>query len=107
MTDRRRINAGYVIVCAVPVGNTEFVLGVHQTVPEQFVTWECKDGTDYIWGHYTDSMLKATKDLCGRIMDEIGYLEQREKNIAERNQPGREKTEVWKAEGKQKREIER
>lgn len=74
MTDKRRINSGYVITASVPAGNKEFVLGVNQTAPEQYVTWECKDG-DYIWGHYTDSPLKALKDLCGRILEEVEYLE--------------------------------
>lgn len=83
--DNKRINAGYVITSAVSVGNTEFVLGVHSKAPEQFVTWECQHGTDYIWGHYTDNLLSATKDLCARVMSEIEYLEQREQGIAIRN----------------------
>ncbi len=87
MADRRRINSGYVITASVPVGNKEFVLGVHKTAPEQYVTWECKDG-DYIWGHYTDSPLKALKDLCGRIMEEVEYLEMKEQEAAERNPEG-------------------
>ena len=35
-----------------------------------------KDGL--LLGHYTDSLLKATKDLCERALEEISYLEQRE-----------------------------
>ena len=92
MTDKRRINSGYVITASVQAGNKEFVLGVNQTAPEQYVTWECKDG-DYIWGHYTDSPLKALKDLCGRILEEVEYLEMKEQEAAGRkpegNQPGR------------------
>lgn len=80
----RRVNAGYTIICAVPVGSKEVVLGRHEKAPDQFVTWDCIDGTDYIWGHYTDSLLKATKDLCGRVMDEVAYLEQMEKMNAEK-----------------------
>ncbi len=83
--DNKRVNAGYVITSAVSVGNMEFVLGVHSKAPKQFVTWECQHGTDYIWGHYTDSLLKAVKDLCGRVMAEIEYLEQKEQGIVIRN----------------------
>lgn len=82
--DDRRVNAGYTIICAVPVGSKEVVLGRHETAPDQFVTWDCIDGTDYIWGHYTDSLLKATKDLCEHVMDGVSCLEQREKKDYER-----------------------
>lgn len=73
-----RINEGYKIINAIPIGNTEFVLGANMKNPDMFVTWECKDKTDYFWGHYYDSVLSATKDLCQRVMDEALYLEQRE-----------------------------
>lgn len=83
-----RVNAGYTIVCAVPVGSKEVVLGRHETAPDQFVTWDCIDGAEYMWGHYTDSLLKATKDLCERVLDEVAYLERREKGFAERQDKG-------------------
>lgn len=73
-----RVNAGFVIANAIPVGDKEFVLGVNMKNAQSFVTWECKDKADYYWGHYMDSLLKATKDLCERVMGEIEYLEQRE-----------------------------
>ena len=74
----KRVNQGYEIVQSIEVGTSEFVLGVSQYHPEQFVTWKCRGKTDYYWGHYTDSLLKATKDLCERALEEIAYLEQRE-----------------------------
>ncbi len=80
-----RTNAGFVITNAIPVGNKEFVLGVNIKNPKSFVTWECKGGTDYFWGHYTDSLLKATRDLCQRVMGEVEYLEQAEKERKEEN----------------------
>ncbi len=83
--DSFRINAGYVITASIPVGTAEFVMGVHQTAPDKFVTWECRNRRDYFFGHYTDSLLKATKDLCQRAMDEVLYLEQREAEITQRN----------------------
>ncbi len=83
--DNFRTNAGFVITLSIPVGNAEFVLGVNMKNPKSFVTWECKNKTDYFWGHYTDSLLKATKDLCQRAIDEVLYLEQREAKAASRN----------------------
>ena len=50
-----KINKGYIITDSVHVGDTEFVLGVSMHEPIQFVTWECKDGKEYNWGHYTDN----------------------------------------------------
>lgn len=70
-----RTNAGFVITNAIPVGNKEIVLGVNMKNAQSFVTWECKEGTDYYWGHYTDNLLKATRDLCQRVMGEVDYLE--------------------------------
>ena len=70
----KRVNQGYEIVQSIEVGTSEFVLGVSQYHPEQFVTWKCSGKTDYYWGHYTDSLLKATKDLCERALEEIAYL---------------------------------
>lgn len=81
----KRINAGFEIINSIPVGNAEFVLGVNMKNPNSFVTWECKNKTDYFWGHYTDSLLKATKDMCQRAMDEVQYLEQREAGAVRRN----------------------
>lgn len=72
-----RENAGYVITDSCHVGESEFVLGVHLTAPQQFVTWKCKDRTDYYWGHYFSSLFDAQKDLVARAHEEVQYLEQR------------------------------
>ena len=74
----KRVNQGYEIIQSMEVGTAEFVLGVSQHNPNQFVTWKCSDKTDYYWGHYTDTLLKATKDLCERTLEENHYLEQKE-----------------------------
>lgn len=42
-----RENAGYIITDSCHVGDSEFVLGVHLTAPQQFVTWKCSNRTDY------------------------------------------------------------
>ena len=46
----KRVNQGYEIVQSIEVGTSEFVLGVNQYHPEQFVTWKCSGKTDYYWG---------------------------------------------------------
>lgn len=71
-----RTNAGFVITNSISVGNAEFALGVNMKNPDSFVTWKYRGGTDYYWGHYTDSLLKATKDLCERVLEEVRFLEQ-------------------------------
>ncbi|PWJ47800.1 hypothetical protein [Faecalicatena contorta] len=78
-----RVNAGYVITSSVQIGETEFVLGVHKTSPDQFVTWKCTNGVDYYWGHYTDNLLSATKDLCQRGLEEVQFLEQRQEHSSQ------------------------
>lgn len=56
-----RINQGYVITDSCHVGDSEFVLGVHSTAPQQFVTWKCKDQADYYWGHYFSTLFDAQR----------------------------------------------
>lgn len=36
-----RKNAGYIITNSITIGESEIVLGVHETRPNEFVTWEC------------------------------------------------------------------
>lgn len=68
-----RINAGFTITDSVHVGDSEFVLGVNSG---RFVTWKCKDKTDYFWGHYFGNELEAVKDLLARAGEEVRFLEQ-------------------------------
>lgn len=71
-----RENAGYVITDSCHVGDSEFVLGVHLTAPNQFVTWKCSDRTDYYWGHYFSDLFSAQKNLIARAQEELLYLEE-------------------------------
>lgn len=68
-----RINEGYVITQSITVKDSEFVLGEHRA-SGMYVTWACKNGTDYYWGHYTENRFAALKDLCERAAGEIDYL---------------------------------
>lgn len=73
-----RKNAGYIITESIRIGNVEFVLGEKQTEPAQYVTWECKDGDNYYWGHYMTDKLAALGDLLDRAGQELSILEMRQ-----------------------------
>lgn len=79
-----RVNANYIITDSIHIGNKEFVLGVHNTAPSQFVTWECTGGNDYNFGHYYSDMLSATKDLLERANQELKYCMSRKDKAQER-----------------------
>ena len=80
-----RINADYIITDSVHIGKTEFVLGENPKAPAPFVTWECKDGDNYFWGHYMDSRKAAEKDLLERAGHELEIQQQRmEKQLKEK-----------------------
>lgn len=65
--------AGYIITQSIKVKDSEFVLGEHPK-KDMYVTWRCKDGDNYFWGHYTSNRYEALKDLCQRAEKEIDYL---------------------------------
>lgn len=70
-----RKNAGYIITNAITIGDSEIVLGVHETKPNEFVTWECSNKNSYYWGHYFTSQLKAQKDFLERGLDKVKFYE--------------------------------
>lgn len=102
----KRINAGYEIIESIELGGVEYVLGVQSKEQNQFVTWKSSpDRPDYYyWGHYTDSLLLAKKDLYERVIDEAKFLLQKveEKLEHEANM----KASEGKAKGKN-RDMER
>ena len=65
--------AGYIITQSIKVKDSEFVLGEHPK-KDMYVTWRCKDGDNYFWGHYTSNRYEALKDLCQSAEREIDYL---------------------------------
>lgn len=83
-----RINQGYIITDSCHVGDSEFVLGVHSTAPQQFVTWKCSNQTDYYWGHYFSDLFAAQKDLVARAQEELQYLEGKRQNPVRQKAPG-------------------
>ena len=68
-----RINAGYVITDSLHIGNVEMVIGESPSAPMRFVTWECRDGNNYYWGHYIHSRLEAVRDFIDRAEQELIY----------------------------------
>lgn len=70
-----RKNAGYIITNSITIGESEVVLGVHETKGNMFVTWECNNKTDYYWGHYFDDLLAAQKDFLQRGLDKVRFYE--------------------------------
>ena len=83
-----RINQGYIITDSCHVGDSEFVLGVHSTAPQQFVTWKCSNQTDYYWGHYFSDLFAAQKDLVARAQEELQCLEEKRQNPVRQKAPG-------------------
>ncbi len=87
-----RKNAGYTIINSITAGNAELVLGQKDSSPYQFVTWQCKNGTDYFWGHYLTDKLAAEKDLYHRAIDRIEDLQLSQTPVEPvKQQPKREK----------------
>lgn len=84
-----RMNEGYIITDSIHIGDAEFVLGVSNSNPSMYVTWECKGGNYYFWGHYTTDLLAAKKDLLERAGQEIEIMERRK----ERQTPQKAKKE--------------
>lgn len=69
-----RENAGYEIINSMKIGESEIVLGARDGYMA-YVTWECKDGNNYFWGHYHTDLLSAQKDFCKRCLDKVKFLE--------------------------------
>ena len=69
----KRINAGYEIIQAVTIGNTEFVLGENIHDHARYVTWECDKGSNYFWGHYFTDKDAAHRDLYDRVEAEAAF----------------------------------
>ena len=70
-----RENAGYEIINSMKIGENEVVLGAKKEGYVKYVTWECKDGNNYFWGHYHTDLLTAQKDFCERCLKNVRFLE--------------------------------
>ena len=73
-----RINEGYIITDSIHIGKTEFVLGRLDSKIPMFVTWACKGGDNYFWGHYFTDLTEAKRDLLNRAGEELEYVMMRQ-----------------------------
>ena len=72
-----RRNDKYIITDSIHIGETEFVIGAHEKDPSRFVTWACKNGNDYFWGHYLTS--REAGSVGGQMVKKM--IESYEKNL--------------------------
>ena len=68
--------AGYIITQSIMVKDSEFVLGEHPK-KDMYVTWRCKDGDNYFWGHYMNERHQADRDLLERAKTELDLQDRR------------------------------
>ena len=73
-----RVNEGYVITDSIHIGETEFVFGKLDNKIPMYVTWACKGGDNYYWGHYFRDPLEAKEDLLIRANEELEYQKMRQ-----------------------------
>lgn len=68
-----RVNAGYLIIETVRIDTTlEVVMG--QNTSDQgtpYVTWLCRNATDYYWGDYRDDYNECRRRLFERVLDQL------------------------------------
>lgn len=65
-----RVNQGYRIIETVRIDTSlEVVMAQSESkLGSHYVTWQCKNGTDYYWGHYFDDCDAARRDLFKRVL---------------------------------------
>lgn len=86
----KRTNAGYEITDSLHIGKYEFVIGQNNSSPPMFVTWMCRNGNDYFWGHYVESREAAEEDLLLRASQELEQQKsEREVRKKHRKEPER------------------
>lgn len=82
---KERKNAGYVITRSIQFPSFEYVLG-EKPDGSGYVTWYCKNGNDYYYGHYITERDLALLDLYERAQDEIFTVIEDLKNQIERKE---------------------
>ena len=68
-----RVNAGYRIIETVRIDTTlEVVMGQNMSDQgTQYVTWLCRNATDYYWGHYRDDYDDCRHHLFERVLEQL------------------------------------
>ena len=77
-----RKNEGYIITNSITIGDSEIVLGVHETKPNDFVIWECENKNNYTNAHHTTKLIAAQKEFCIRGVLKAEFYE---KNIKKKS----------------------
>lgn len=90
MNEEKRMNQGYEIIESRQIGETEFVIGHNPKAPNPYVCWYYKNGSDYYWGHYCNSLPAAREKLRERS-EEHARLLQSLKQTAARKQESHER----------------
>ncbi len=78
------INAGYTIQKRYAVGEIEIVFAENKNAPSPYVTWQCRNGTDYEIGKYFNTKQSAMKNFKERIMRNVAadlQISLKQKNI--------------------------
>lgn len=65
-----RINEGYEIIYSSQINNGVEAILAFNRKSGMYVTWLCKDGNNYFWGHYFSNEVEALRDLASRIEEE-------------------------------------
>lgn len=73
MDNVKRVNQGYEIIESRTIGSTEFVIGHNPNAPNPYVCWHYKNGTDYFWGVYCNSLEGAREKMNERAETEVAY----------------------------------
>ncbi len=85
----QRKNAGYIITRSIKAPSFEYVFG-EKPDGSGFVTWYCKNGVDYYYGHYITDRDIALLDLYERAQDDIGNVIDNLKHQIERKKEEQE-----------------
>jgi len=71
MNDNKRSNEGYKIIESHTIGKKEFVIGHNPNAPNPFVCWHCKNGIDFYWGFYCNTLQAAQNKLHERCNNAV------------------------------------
>ena len=90
MEQKKRINEGYEIIKARPIGNVEFVVGENIHDRTRYVTWEYSKTGGYYWGHYFGDKQQAIEDMYNRAEEELSYIRSKDVPDKDKNKEERE-----------------
>ena len=78
MEGKKRMVHGYEIIESRTAGELEIVIGHNPNAPSPYSCWYCRNGEDYYWGCYTDTLDGARKAMDDRCRVEREMEQRRE-----------------------------